>query len=462
MEIILEDNLILQNYIEKFFQDNNSHKKVELIIKPECNQTCEYCYLYQHGKELYPIEKRKSNEDILNNINLFFNYLINNNIYIKIWDIFAGDLFYDNLWFSIMDLFYNYYIKIQSQQEIIPAIIMMPNNFSFCHFDDKIKKVKEYIEKFKLLKIKILFSYSSDGKYSTNIREKRILTDEYYDKVFTLMGENGWGAHPMISYEGIDNSIQNYDWWMEQYKKYIIPNNPHDFMPGFLEVRNNGWTEESIDKYLQLLNHIIWKRFEMCHYNSKELMQHLFYPAWYLNERGLLPRHDMDLIHLDYSPLEENIMKCAIGHQLVINCADLSFVPCHRTSYSFFTGGKFSIKNNQIIGVEALEGLNGYFNQVSSNTSFNLKCYGCPNRFFCMQGCRGAQFEYSMETFLPIPSVCNLLDKKITFLVQRYHELGIFHELFSQTDLFIPENYKKDLLKLLKSRGYNEYECRYL
>ena len=27
---------------------------LELIIRPNCNQTCEYCYSYQHGTELYP------------------------------------------------------------------------------------------------------------------------------------------------------------------------------------------------------------------------------------------------------------------------------------------------------------------------------------------------------------------------------------------------------------------------
>ena len=462
MEIIKEDNLIIEDYINRYLSNTNQQRTIELIIRPDCNQSCEYCYIYQHGKDLYPITKRKSNSEILNNIQLFLNYLLEKNLYIQNWDIFAGDLFYDDFWFDMMDIFFKYYKNLIQLQDNKPVSIMMPNNFSFCHFDEKIIRVKKYIQKAKELSIDIIFSYSSDGKYSNNIREKQQLSDEYYHKVFSLMAEYGWGAHPMISYEGIDSAIANYDWWVEQYNKYIIPNNPDDYLPGFLEVRNDGWTEEDILKYLTLLDHIIWHRFSMCHYNKNEFMKYLFFPDNYLKHHNILHRHDMDLITLLFYPLEDNIMHCGISKELSINCADLSFIPCHRTSYSFFTGGQFIIENNKIIGIQALEGINGFFNQISANTAFNLKCYNCPNRYFCMKGCRGAQFEYSCETFLPIPSVCSLLNSKINFLVLRYHELDIFNELFSQTEIPLSDNFKRELLKLLKVKGYPEYEYKYI
>ena len=463
MEVRNEDSIVLKKYVETFLmKESFKEKKVELIIKPECNQKCEYCYIYQHGKELYPIETRQDNKTILNNIQIFLNYLYKNNIYIYDWDIFAGDLFYDDFWFSIMDVFYTFYIKMNKKNPDKSTVkIMMPNNFSFCHSDQKINKVKSYIQKFKDLNIVLLFSYSSDGKYSTNIREHQELSDEYYDKVFSLMAENRWGAHPMISYEGIDNAIKNYDWWIEQYKKYIYPVHEHDFMPGFLEVRNDGWTDESIEKYLKLLEHMIWHRFAMCHYNRNEFMKHLFFPQDYLHEHNILPWHGMDLIRLNFSSKRENTMTCAISHILVINCADLSIVPCHRLTYDFFTGGHFVVQNNEIVDIEATEGVHGFFNQITSNTSFNLKCYNCENRYFCMWGCRGAQFEYNQETFLPIPSVCNLLNKKYTFLIKTYHELGIFDELFSQKEILLDADFKRELLKILRAKGYPEYEYKY-
>ena len=31
-------------------------ESIELIIRPECNQKCQYCYITNHGDELYPKE----------------------------------------------------------------------------------------------------------------------------------------------------------------------------------------------------------------------------------------------------------------------------------------------------------------------------------------------------------------------------------------------------------------------
>lgn len=36
--------------------------QIEIIVRPECNQQCQYCYITQHGKELYPLNERQDNE----------------------------------------------------------------------------------------------------------------------------------------------------------------------------------------------------------------------------------------------------------------------------------------------------------------------------------------------------------------------------------------------------------------
>jgi len=63
-----ENNLLLNNYLnKKFFHNKNfDMHKIELIIRPDCNQKCSYCYLIQHGKEIYP--NRIGNKELLNNI----------------------------------------------------------------------------------------------------------------------------------------------------------------------------------------------------------------------------------------------------------------------------------------------------------------------------------------------------------------------------------------------------------
>ena len=467
MEVTYEDHEVLKNYIKKYLTPSKNVKKpVHLIIKPECNQKCEYCYLYKHGTELYPLEKRKTNEEILNNINLFLKYLEENNIYEDYWEFFAGDLFYDDFWFDIMDSFYNYY-KIMQDKKITPIVnqpeIIMPCNMSFCRDDRKIQKVEEYVNKFSNdLKVKFAFSYSTDGKYSTDIRERYDVSDDFYDKVFSLMNKYNWQSHPMISYEGIENSIKNYNWWKQQYQKHFIQDNPINILPPFLEVRNAGWTEEKINKLLELLNYMIMDRFSMFDYNVEKFTKHLFFPEEMLKEQHIIPSiYGHDVIKLAYFSDADNFKRCSLGLFLAINCADLSIVPCHRLTYSFFTGGKFKIENNKIVDIEALEGINGYLNHKITNTHFELDCYGCQNRFFCKRGCRGAQFEYSSEAFLPIPDVCTMLNAELSLLAQKYSELGVFDYLFSQNEYQLDPIYKKRLINFLTTKGHPEYEYKY-
>ena len=467
MEVTYEDHEVLKNYIKKYLTPSkNVEKPVHLIIKPECNQKCEYCYLYKHGTELYPLEKRKTNEEILNNINLFLKYLEENNIYEDYWEFFAGDLFYDDFWFDIMDSFYNYY-KIMQDKKITPIVnqpeIIMPCNMSFCRDDRKIQKVEEYVNKFSNdLKVKFAFSYSTDGKYSTDIRERYDVSDDFYDKVFSLMNKYNWQSHPMISYEGIENSIKNYNWWKQQYQKHFIQDNPINILPPFLEVRNAGWTEEKINKLLELLNYMIMDRFSMFDYNVEKFTKHLFFPEEMLKEQHIIPSiYGHDVIKLAYFSDADNFKRCSLGLFLAINCADLSIVPCHRLTYSFFTGGKFKIENNKIVDIEALEGINGYLNHKITNTHFELDCYGCQNRFFCKRGCRGAQFEYSSEAFLPIPDVCTMLNAELSLLAQKYSELGVFDYLFSQNEYQLDPIYKKRLINFLTTKGHPEYEYKY-
>lgn len=461
-----QDNLIFKNYIQEYFKKNLEKKPIEIIVRPECNQTCEYCYIYQHGQDLYPKEKRKDNKTLLNNFHLLLEYLKEKNLFENIWDIFAGDLFYDNFWFEIMDELYDYFsymINNNIQKLNEESYILIPCNMRFCEDDNKLKKVKEYIQKFKNnLNTFILFSWSTDGKYSNNIREKNFLSDDYYKKVFDLIYETKSGLHTMISYEGIDNAIENYKWFKEEYLKYDNFNNNRFPIPYFLEVRNHGWTKESIFKFIQFLDFMVNDRFAFLDYDLEKFTKHLFFPEKILLEQNIiLPAVNNDLIKIYYFPIMQNFMACSLQCNLVINLADLSFPACHRLTYSFFNGGHFKIENNKIIDLVADEGVNGYFNQKISNSQFGIDCYGCENKFFCKKGCHGAQFEYNAETYSPIPDVCLLLNNELNFLIKKYHDMGVFDYLFTQQEWVLENDFKFHLIQLLSMKGYPEYEYKY-
>ena len=150
-----------------------------------------------------------------------------------------------------MDLFYDYFQKIKNilkrkfTQDEGPDILF-PCNFSFCKDDEKINKTQKIIDTFKdEFGVYLRFSYSTDGLYAVNTREKNnTLTDEWFDKTLSFCKKNEFCCHPMISPENIDTMIDNYEWWKKKSKIYL----PHQdgAIPWMFEVRQQGWTEEKI------------------------------------------------------------------------------------------------------------------------------------------------------------------------------------------------------------------------
>ena len=60
---------------------------IELIVRPECNQKCEYCYIARYGDTLYPKEERVSNDVILHNLDLLLTYVFEDQqLYIPHWE----------------------------------------------------------------------------------------------------------------------------------------------------------------------------------------------------------------------------------------------------------------------------------------------------------------------------------------------------------------------------------------
>lgn len=454
----------------------DSFESVELAIHADCNQKCEYCYLYQHGLEIYPQEIRCDHNKILNNIKLLFDYFYEEEIFPISWSLFAGDLFYDDLYYKIIELFYDFYKKIKNNypdyftmlsnieenfedNRNYPISIMTPCNFSLCKFPKKMELLDEWINKMSSeLNVELVFSYSTDGKYAIDSREKINITDEEFDNTFSFITKYLWGCHPMISAHNIKNWIQNYDWWLNIYSKYY--SDTPDFQPAMLEVRNDEWDETSIQDYLNLLNHMIDKRLTL--YNNDLLK---FTLSIFFGDHDLFERYDMkkfptqiDPLHIHiYKQGENNHMSCDIGFTYCINCYNLSIVPCHRLAHPHLAAGHFEIENNKIIGIKAEESINCYFNAILQNPQYRVGCNSCKYNLFCVKGCCGAQYEAFGDFNIPIPSVCKLFQAKFDFLFQKYHELGVFTILFEEIGNDIGYEIKQYILYFLLEKGYTEY-----
>ena len=426
---------------------------LDLFITPECNQNCEYCYLKKHESELYPAEIHKSKEEIIHNLVMLMDYFVYEKKYMfSTYELYAGDLFITNYFFDLLDTLFPYFeYMFNKAPEFFrdqTVKIVIPTNLHFVEDDELVDNIYRQIAKYMDLKVRIVFSWSHDGKYSVNLREKHPITQAFYDKAFNFINKSGGGIHPMITPQGIDKAIDNYDWWTSMYDKYL-PNRVEqdDFMPEFLELREGDWTEEKIETYCQLLKHMLEDLIERKDNDLLEVAKYLFITHGAQKKDGsiLLDSVSNFTLYNDTMVCSQNFVK--------IRLADLAIVPCHRLAYPQFISGWFEVNedNSKIIGLKP-NNVSQLINIKHYKTTMAPKCVGCWNKFNCMHGCLGAQFEWSSELYLPIPKVCDLLKAKTSFTLKLLTESGIMQIAFQENML---DDAQKNHIKYLCNRlGY--------
>lgn len=457
----LDNNKYFENFLNRYCFNRDHQKEgywlneesFEFIIRPECNQKCEYCYIHRYGDSLYPVEKRLGNEELLHNIDITLDYIFHDRkVLFHEIELFAGDLFYDNLGFDIYDLLLKYYGELYEEHpNLIKGFhprIAFPCNFSFAVDDEKARRMEEYYKKFEDIGMELCLSCSVDGPYNSVREENKDMT--YYTKILEYLQRNPSGIHPMISPSNIDSAIKNYDWWIENYEKYNLSGGlKSDFQPMLLEVRNDEWTDEKLDQYLEYLTHMLEVRFKMNGESLDKLARHLFLGD---GEEESLPRLQ------NYDPLQmtetwySSEYTCAISHQTCFYVATMEFVPCHRTSYQQYIGGRLEVENDKVVGITAINPTI-YSVIKTNNTHLNIGCATCPFDPYCLKLCLGAALESTGDLFLPPESVCKLHKTRITFLAKSYCELGLT-KIAIEKDYFPDEEHKEKWLTLCRGLGY--------
>lgn len=474
LQVFIDDYI---GYSEKLF-DNSPRDfifpeiGIEFIIRPECNQKCEYCYVQKHGDGLYPKNSRASKETTLKNLDALLEYFTSKKIIFRRVDLFAGDLFYDNLFFDCCEILYKHYSKLyelvtRDFEKNLYSIIL-PCNCAFVHDDEKVKKFDEWRKKFDDIKIDLSISWSSDGIYSSELREGKKLNEEYFDKIFAFIKKHKFGAHPMISPNNIQYAIQNYDWWRKKYEEFEIVDRTDKkcwhFMPMMLEVRDDGWTEEKINLYLQFLQHLIVDRFNMLDNDVDRMARHLFLDTQSEKGKKLFQPGDMPKLW-SYDPIipitppttedYNDIVSCSMQKVLHIRVSDLAIPICHRLTYNHMLGGWFEKdEDDKIIGVKP-QNVTTYISAKTIKPSLAPKCVSCFAKDMCFKGCLGSQYETNGDYPIPIDSVCNLLKSRASYLLKVYSETGVLKSAIEQ-DLLNGKN-KQTILNYCDRMGY-QYE----
>lgn len=428
-------NRIFFNDFKNFYSKQKNG--IELILTPECDLGCKYCYLNKHGNELYPKEIRNT-DTILNNLETFIDWYVSQEFHTQL-ELFSGEIFASELGFKALKIIYNKFKDIPKSKSSINHIII-PSNMSFILSDELTLKVQTIINDFKNIGIPLVISASEDGKYiqqNRPFKNKSIVRDDsYYNKLLNFIRMNNCGVHPMVSAFDIDRWVENYNWYIN----YLNNDNLSTRMirPMMLEVRDDDWTDEKIYSYLNFLNHVIDLEFEL--YKKENKIEDL---AYRVTNHGL---GEYDLIGLTYtnkSPYSK--ISCAIQYRYTVRLGDLAIVPCHRTMYEQYLLGYMKKDENGILQIHA-KNVELALLIYSINGSNLPKCERCEFKDFCPKGCLGSQFEYKNDLFYPIESVCKLYKAKMIFLIKKYYSMGLLQIGLNNNNLH--DSIRKRLIKL--------------
>ena len=436
-----ENDNLLKDFLNLKFMDNwddyDDRNCLELQITADCNLKCKYCYLNNFGDKIYPFEIRK-HDNIFKNLHLIMQWVLDNNFKLGELDLFSGEIWYSQFGWDILNIIYEYLSKYKFTKKIL-----IPSNVSFLMNDKATNEIQNIIEKFKNIGVRLIFSLSLDGKIveddvrafkSENLYGLR--NDEYYERAFKFAKKNCFGFHPMVAASSIEKWIENYNWWIEQFKKYKM--DISTLM--MLEVRNDDWTKEKIDLYLEFLEYVIDYKYEFV-FNKDKV-------KFAIENFGLYENR-----HHNNSALKvcSGRYTCKLQEALYVRLGDLCITPCHRTSYDKFNYGKFVVENDKIVDIEALNPELAINILGGAPEFIQYKCPGCAYKDFCIKGCLGAQYESTREIFMPCKSVCDLYKAKIKFLIKKYNKLGLFDAIENSNDYDI--KFTKICKKLLEAKS---------
>jgi sulfatase maturation enzyme AslB (radical SAM superfamily) len=424
-----EKNKLFNNFLQRYFKNANA---CELIISPECNQACEYCYLFKHGHHLYP-ENTKNKDNILNNIILLLDYLKQEEFTFTHLDLFSGEFFQLSFWENIFDILYNHSL-------VHDILITIPSNFSFVLDDEQANKIEKWIHLFKDVKnVDIFLSCSVDGPETLEELERPIKNhpgikqQDFYHKMFTFLSKNQFVAHPMITKNFVMNYKENYDFWIDNIIKYNCTVKKNGVMiysiPMFLEVRDpDQWDDpEVLEKYREFLLYVAEKDLYSYHEgNIEEFALHI--ADDFTDGMASLGRYNKTQPYIIGIPEIYSAIPCSIQSGMKCRVGDLSIVPCHRTCYPNMIYGQFIVdsENNKIIGVQGDKvSLAHKIQNCNPNRSFS-RCSDCNLKAICLKGCLGSQYEHTGELFGAQDNVCNMFKVKYKTIHEICEKYGVY------------------------------------
>ncbi len=390
--------LLLNTLDSTFFRSwkegrEDNYDKLEIQVNAECDLKCSYCY-YHKNKEILNPSKITDHKTLMDNLKILLSFLEDNALKPQI-ELFSGELFSQRIGYKIVD----YIIEWQIRNSITNNIII-PSNFNFMHIDKRVSSIESLLQKAIDNGFMVILSCSIDGKYCDSNRPYRNCgmelkrTDEWYDKVFAFCAKWGFSFHPMIWKENIDKWIKNFQWFQYMLDRHNIPS----WCIYLLEVRNDGWDEESCGELYKFIRYLVdWLYTK---YSSS--------PSTF-GENVCFTKKGMNL----FSSLSScgRGIGCSIQSTMQLRLGDLTVTPCHRLAYDHLNYYSFVVEDDRIVDIDPKN--IGLMFGINTTTYKNFPyCQDCMINDLCSGGCLGSQYESMDDPFIPIPSVCGMIHAK--------------------------------------------------
>lgn len=354
---------ILENIInQKTFQI------LELMLSPECNLKCRYCYMVRHNT--LSNSPRMPKELIDYAINLVKRLARK---CFKV-DLFGGEPLLQ------LDLVEYVAEKVADDPQIY-GITIPTNGYVASTYPQEIRRLLKRFPK-------ITLSFSVDGPYVDEYQrpQRPEYTAKYsldYDTLFSIYHDtNQCGFHPMIFAETAHLLFPTFTFFVT-HMHTPWTNKPVGDTLYFLQVRNGGtWTQERIDALVE---------------NALK--------CWEYVKAHSLPRGTYVFNFLKGHSIVRRGLTCSLQTQLYVTWTG-DVYPCHRLIYPEFHIGNITDLSkwnfNKLLFFQ-------YYHRHN-----NLVCRSCKefkklNLSYCMGGCLGAQYEYWGDPLIPIPDVCSML-----------------------------------------------------
>ncbi len=445
-----ENDKLLEHVLFRSHVRNKVIHELEVIVTPECNLKCEYCYFNKHSDLLYPKDIR-CKEVIIKNLKLLLRYLKDKHLTTKSISLFSGEIWGSEYGMEILDILYK-----ESILHKFTNVIAVPSNCSFTTQEEYSGRFQQYINDFKAIGIKLYVSCSIDGGCLDDKqrpqRNGEAYSEDRYSKIVDFVLSNGFGFHPMVSPESTKDWIPNYDWFISKLDQYGV--NRNRLM--MLEVRDGDWNNENIESYKKFIKHVFDYKLQNIYENDVKLF--LVDNLW-LQATGA--KRIMNYNNIELRVYEDRI-PCSIQNTLFVRLGDLAIVPCHRTMYDKFIYGHFKVEDNHITGIEA-KNPELAIKILSANPNHCFYgCDACEYKHFCMKPCIGAMYEQSGDIFHGNldGQLCNMFKAKIDTTIELYESLGLFEMI--RNDTLKSPNRQRELelyhyFTILKEgREYNE------